>query len=77
MSQWVDERIFIAIIIHMEQTARGRGRPRKTAKEKRTFEFRIMLTDEERRELERAANGMTSTWAREILLKQAKKQLAR
>ena len=47
---------------------KARGRPVKKASERRTAELRIRLTDSERKKLDRAAKGNTSTWAREILL---------
>jgi uncharacterized protein (DUF1778 family) len=50
---------------------RERGRPPKPDEERRTAELRIRLTDDEREILDKAAEGKTSTWARELLLKAA------
>jgi len=51
-----------------------RGRPPKDPDERKSAELRIRLTDDERSELDRVAGGKTSTWAREILLREAKKR---
>jgi len=50
-----------------------RGRPAKSDKERREIRFQVRLSPEELAQLERAANGKTSTWAREVLLRAAKK----
>jgi hypothetical protein len=51
-----------------------RGRPHKPDEERKSAQLRIRLTDEERETLDKAAGGKTSTWAREILLKAAKRK---
>ena len=51
-----------------------RGRPPKPADERKAAELRIRLTEDERQELDAAAGGKTSTWARTILLRAAKRQ---
>lgn len=48
-------------------------RPAKPPEERKENILRIRLTDEERQELESAAKGNTSTWAREVLLRAAKR----
>ena len=57
-----------------EPEKRGRGRPPKPDDEKKGDELRIRLTADERKELDRAAGGNTSTWAREVLLRAAKRR---
>ena len=54
-----------------------RGRPKKLASEKKTYTLQVGLTEKERRLLERVAAkaGMgTSTWARDLLLKAARRK---
>lgn len=51
-----------------------RGRPPKPDDERKSAQLRIRLTAEERAVLDRAAGGKTSTWARETLLKAAKRK---
>jgi hypothetical protein len=48
-----------------------RGRPPKPDDERKSAQLRIRLTDEERKALDAAADGKTSTWARKLLLKAA------
>jgi hypothetical protein len=55
----------------MEET---RGRPPKQEKDRRQIRFQVRLSQAELAELERAAGGKTSTWAREVLLKAAKRK---
>jgi len=52
-----------------------RGRPPKTDKERRDIRFQIRLSPVELRQIERAADGNTSTWARGVLLRAAKRAL--
>ncbi len=61
----------------MSLQSRERGRPPKLPEERRTSELRIRLTAAERLILDRAANGGTSTWARDLLLRAAKGGLRR
>ena len=51
-----------------------RGRPPKTDNERRDIRFQIRVSQAELDQLERAAGGNTSTWAREILLRAAKRR---
>ena len=51
-----------------------RGRPPKTDDERRDIRFQIRLSQAELEQLERAADGNTSTWAREVLLRAAKRR---
>ena len=51
-----------------------RGRPPKPPEERRTAELRIRMTEAEREAMDRAADGKTSTWAREVLLRAAKRR---
>ena len=53
---------------------RDRGRPPKPPDERRTAELRIRLAEDERALLDEAAGGQTSTWARELLLKAARRK---
>ena len=52
-----------------------RGRPPKADEERREYRFQIRLSDEERELIERAGEGQPSTWARETLLKAARRKL--
>ena len=68
----VDERFFIAMLYRM---AAIRGRPPKAESDKRGNVLRILLTEAERRALEKAAKVKTlevSTWARMVLLESAR-----
>lgn len=47
------------------------GRPRKPPDKRRIAELRIRLTEEERRLLDDAVAEKTSTWARNVLLREA------
>lgn len=49
------------------------GRPKKPVDEYKSEMLRIRLTEEERRLLDLAANGKTSTWARDVLVRAAKR----
>ena len=51
-----------------------RGRPPKPDKDRRDIRFQVRLSPAELAALETAAKGKTSTWAREVLLKAAKRQ---
>ncbi len=50
------------------------GRPVLPDEERRDSELRIRLTATERAELDRAAGKDTSTWARDVLLRAAKRR---
>lgn len=50
------------------------GRPPKDADERRDIRFQVRLSKAELELLEQAAEGKTSTWARETLLAAAKRQ---
>ena len=50
-----------------------RGRPPKADDERREIRFQIRLSQAELDQLDKAARGKTSTWARDILLKAAKR----
>jgi uncharacterized protein (DUF1778 family) len=50
-----------------------RGRPPKRATERHTERLEIRFTPDEAKALERAASGKMATWAREVLLKAAKR----
>lgn len=49
------------------------GRPPLPDNERREKPLRIRLSPEERAEVDKAARGKTSTWAREVLLRAAKR----
>jgi uncharacterized protein (DUF1778 family) len=49
------------------------GRKPLPPEERRAKPLRIRLTDAEREEIDRAADGQSSTWAREVLLSAARK----
>ena len=50
------------------------GRPPKPPEERKSAELRIRLTEDERAILDDAAKGKTSTWARTLLLKAARRE---
>lgn len=50
------------------------GRPPKPPDERKSAELRIRLTEAQRKALDEAANGKTSTWARKLLLTAAKRK---
>jgi len=49
------------------------ARPEKPPEERKENVLRIRLTDDERAELDKAADGKTSSWARETLLRAAQR----
>jgi len=51
-----------------------RGRPQKKAGDRREIRFQVRLSSSELALIERAAEGKPSTWARDILIKAAKKR---
>jgi hypothetical protein len=55
------------------KTKAERGRPPKPPEERKAAELRIRLTDGQRAELDAAAGQDTSTWARDVLLRAAKR----
>ena len=51
-----------------------RGRPPKDDDERKNNVLRIRMTQEERETLDQAAGGKTSSWARDVLLRAAKRK---
>jgi uncharacterized protein (DUF1778 family) len=51
-----------------------RGRPPKTATERHTERLEIRFTPDEARSLQLAAKEKIATWAREVLLRAAKRK---
>lgn len=62
----VDAKVFVATISSM-------ARPEKPPEERKENVLRIRLTDVERTELDKAADGKTSSWARAVLLRAARR----
>ena len=54
-----------------------RGRPKGPEELRRKNVLRIRLTDDERKQLDAAAGDSTSTWARDVLLRAAKRKAAK
>ena len=52
-----------------------RGRPPKADDERKDNVLRIRMTQEERELLDYAADGKTSTWARDVLVRAAKRKV--
>jgi len=52
----------------------SRGRPKMKAKDRREIRFQIRLSASELAQIERAAGGKPSTWARETLIRAAKRR---
>ena len=50
------------------------GRPELPDKVRKDAELRIRMTQDERKLLDQTANGKTSTWARNVLLRAAKRK---
>ena len=51
-----------------------RGRPPKADDERKDNVLRIRMTQDEREILDQAADGKTSSWARDVLLRAAKRK---
>ena len=51
-----------------------RGRPPKADDERKDNVLRIRMTQDERESLDQAADGKTSSWARDVLLRAAKRK---
>ena len=51
-----------------------RGRPPKADDERKDNVLRIRMTKDERESLDQAADGKTSSWARDVLLKAARRK---
>jgi hypothetical protein len=49
------------------------GRPPKPAEERQTARLEIRMTPADLERIEQAANGKTSTWARDVLVRAAKR----
>ena len=64
----------IVFCLYITEMSKARGRPKKKAKDRREIRFQIRLSDSELAQLERAADGNTSTWARDTLLRAAKRK---
>jgi hypothetical protein len=64
------------MLILMKTIKRGRGRPELPTDERKAAELRIRLTAAERAELDRFAGSNTSTWARDELLRIARRRRA-
>lgn len=53
---------------------RDRGRPPKPAEERKSYMLRIRMTEEQRDVLREVAGENISDWARDVLLRAAKRQ---
>jgi len=51
-----------------------RGRPPKADDERKDNVLRIRMTQDEREFIDQAADGKTSSWARDVLLRAAKRK---
>lgn len=58
----------------MKEAKRGRGRPPKPDEERKSFMLRIRMTEEQREVLAGAAGENISDWARDVLLRAAKRR---
>jgi hypothetical protein len=56
------------------ETKRGRGRPPKPPDEQRSELFTIRVTPDERSQIEKAGGEKPSIWARDVLLKAARRK---
>jgi len=61
----------MGVAIGMKKT---RGRPPKADRDRRTVMFEIRLSPAEKELLDGAAGGNTSTWARDVLVRAAKRK---
>lgn len=55
-------------------TTKGRGRPPKEPEDKHVERLEIRLTAEDRELIEKAASGKVSSWARDVLVRAAKRR---
>jgi hypothetical protein len=69
----VDGYFFVATFKAMVKKLE-RGRPPKPPEDRKAAELRIRLTEAQRAALDAAAGQDTSTWAREVLLRAAKRR---
>jgi len=53
---------------------KAKGRPERPPELRKTNILKIRLSESERLDLDAAADGKTSTWARDVLLRAAKKK---
>ena len=67
-------KIFCSYNKNMENNERGR--PPKAEDERKSAELRIRMTQEERELLDQAAVEKTSTWARDVLVRAAKRKVS-
>ena len=69
---WAFLKLFCCYTKCMDKSERGR--PPKADDERKSAELRIRMTQEERELLDTAAGGKTSTWARDVLVRAAKRK---
>jgi hypothetical protein len=69
----VDSKYFVATFSFMDKQPKM-GRPPKAPEERKAAELRIRLTEAQRAELDAAAGEDTSTWARDVLLRAARRR---
>ena len=65
--------LFFVILYSGEMEAK-RGAPTKPPEERKSVLVPIRMTADEKAELESAADGKLSTWARDVLLKAARRK---
>jgi hypothetical protein len=58
----------------MVQEKRERGRPPKPEEEVKSYMLRIRMTEEQREVLKEVSGGNISDWARDVLLRAAKRR---
>jgi hypothetical protein len=68
-----DREFVVATFMDMK-SKQDRGRPPLPPEERKAAELRIRLTEAQRALLDEAAGQDTSTWAREVLLRAAKRR---
>lgn len=58
----------------MAQETRDRGRPPKSDEERKSYMLRIRMTEEQKELLKEVAGDNISDWARDVLLRAAKRR---
>ena len=71
-ANWPFQNIFCGYNKRMDKNERGR--PPKADDERKDNALRIRMTKDERESLDQAADGKTSSWARDVLLKAARRK---
>jgi CxxC motif-containing protein (DUF1111 family) len=75
-SQGIAAKFFCCYTSDMSDNKRERGRPPKADEERKSYMLRIRMTEQQREVLAEAAGGNISDWARDVLLRAAKRRIS-